>query len=464
MKLNKATSLFLSLACICFMLLSACSSDAGTRSAANGHAPTPTATKAKAASTATTLPADCPAAGTIRSVQLPPDTKTAQPAVFYLAKSGGVQSGIAPLALLRYDLTTGKTSTIFTFPRTAAGYREQVHLSPDKHWLLISHTRSLDDNTSMDSVQLVRTDGTRFITLACSSLMRIDHPAPGSRVGGADWLPDGRQIAITVSHTDQQQNVKSSTIEVLNLATGTSHPVLLPGNYTSYAWLDDHRLIVDQTSYINNTAKDDYSIYDASKKSIQDLPDFTRMISDANDVVISSDRSQFFAASFDKTRSSSNNSVCKGPGDDLIGPSALKSAAISGGPASTIYASKSLAILRIQPVSGGILLMYIGNTAGDMSQNGLWKINTDGTGLTRLTTAHDQQCQRLDYRDWWPQIASNGQSYALTLYRNANNTYNPSIMVGSLTGSAPITIATGADVMRLPGAHFDPFLQLVGMA
>ncbi len=78
--------------------------------------------------------------------------------------------------------------------------------------------------------------------------------------------------------------------------------------------------------------------------------------------------------------------------------------------------------------------MYIENTGGDFSQNGLWKINTDGSGLTRLTTVPGQRCADLEYAVEWPQIISNGQSYALRA--------NESLMVGSLNSGAPTTFET----------------------
>lgn len=128
----------------------------------------------------------------------------------------------------------------------------------------------------------------------------------------------------------------------------------------------------------------------------------------------------------------------------------------------TIYSNQSHAILTMQPVSSQMLLMYIENNTGDQSQNGLWKINTDGTGLTRLTTANDPQCRDLNYREWSPQIVSNGQSYAFVQTDFFSTGELLSIVLGKLSGGTPITIATSAHVS--PKAGFEGFLQLVGMA
>ncbi len=82
--------------------------------------------------------------------------------------------------------------------------------------------------------------------------------------------------------------------------------------------------------------------------------------------------------------------------------------------------------------------MYIENTNKTLSQNGLWKLNTDGTGLTRLTTAPGQECADLEFPSEWPQIISNGQSYALRI----SQVPVTALMVGSLNGGASTTFAT----------------------
>ena len=94
--------------------------------------------------------------------------------------------------------------------------------------------------------------------------------------------------------------------------------------------------------------------------------------------------------------------------------------------------------------------MYIENTGGDFSQNGLWKINTDGSGLTRLTMAPGQRCADREYAVEWPQIISNGQSYAL----RTNETGNESLMVGSLNSGVPRmfeTMSIGEGILNLVG-------------
>jgi hypothetical protein len=72
--------------------------------------------------------------------------------------------------------------------------------------------------------------------------------------------------------------------------------------------------------------------------------------------------------------------------------------------------------------------MYIENTGGNLSQNGLWKINADGSGLTRLTTVVGRQCDGLGYPAAHPQIVSSSQYYALRMTNSTS--LNESLLVG----------------------------------
>ena len=61
----------------------------------------------------------------------------------------------------------------------------------------------------------------------------------------------------------------------------------------------------------------------------------------------------------------------------------------TGGPAKAMYQTSSYVIDALRVASSTTLLFVIDNTGTgriDTSHNGLWKVNTDGTGLARLTS------------------------------------------------------------------------------
>ena len=108
----------------------------------------------------------------------------------------------------------------------------------------------------------------------------------------------------------------------------------------------------------------------------------------------------------------------------------------------TIYSSQAQAIVTIHAVSSPTLLMYIENTNNALDQNGLWKLKTVGSGLTRLTTVPGQKYGDLELPAQWPQIVSNSQSYALRISQDQNQVPATALMVGTLNGGTPTTFAS----------------------
>lgn len=449
MRFNKIPRLFVLLLCFCVVLLSGCgiANSPGASALANGHTATvhPTSSAQSVSST------NCPATGTTRASYLPAETGTGQPAVFYLTEWGGTQSGIHALNLMRYDLKTDKTTTMLNLGN-ATDSPTQVKLSPDKHWLLIVNNSLMNQTSLLTRLQLLRTDGTQMQTLACFL---------GGNVVSASWLPDRRQVAVTRDQYDQQRGVYVNTVDVLDLTSGKMRTVL-SGDYSPSTWLDDHRLIVE-TSIRNTT---NYYLFDTnngSQQKVTNLPHIASLtIPDSpteGHIAVSSDRSLVFISSF--AQRDTHTPGCQGTAAQ--GPGTLKAYMINGGSTHTIYSDQNHAIMIIQPVDAHTLLIYIENNVGDVSQNGLWKLKSDGTGLTRLMSANDPRCRDTGYWAWAPQIAHNDQSYAL-LQTDFNHNENQSIVVGNLSGGTPTTIATSTNVALPRGkADFERFLQLVGM-
>ena len=84
----------------------------------------------------------------------------------------------------------------------------------------------------------------------------------------------------------------------------------------------------------------------------------------------------------------------------------------------------------------------IQNLTGDTSHNGLWKMNLDGTGLTRLTTAGAGQMSSLNGTSQftWSNIPRDANMYAMEI--SSNNDTTEALLIGSLGGTSPSTFAT----------------------
>ncbi len=94
----------------------------------------------------------------------------------------------------------------------------------------------------------------------------------------------------------------------------------------------------------------------------------------------------------------------------------------------------------IRSVTMTTVLLLIENYSGDSNQNGLWKINSDGTGLMRLTTDTQNLQSLCPFTQYaWSNISRDESMYALQEHDQKNNTYN--MYYGSLSGGQPTEFA-----------------------
>jgi hypothetical protein len=118
--------------------------------------------------------------------------------------------------------------------------------------------------------------------------------------------------------------------------------------------------------------------------------------------------------------------------------------AVHGSSLHSIYASHIYAVTQIRVISAKMLLFVLGGRFASGSQNGLWRINMNGTGLTQLTKngklLSDQHTQ-------WSDISRDGHMYAVANYTSIRNSNNgqTTILYGPLQGG-PVTQVDTSDV------------------
>lgn len=357
-----------------------------------------------------------PPCGVTHPLQLPAPSGPTAPAVFYLVGQGGYQTSPSHTSLMRYDLVTGQTTTLVQ--ATSQASLSGVRLSPDKQWLLLQESTGPQQHLVL---QVMRTNGSQLQTVyeSCSS--------NGGFGNTGVWSPDGHRVAFIDPITG---------ISVLDLASGKLQRFLQSTGVTSYTpafWADNQRLLITHLEG-TTTVQTVVELLDTSKGEQQtpgDLKPITSLPSFCGTIAPGDNGSQLF---------SSSCTVAPGncQGDQVQGPSTIGVLPATGGAARTIYSSPSRAVTAIASANPSSLLIYIENTTGDLSQDGLWQIKTDGSGLQRLTTtAHAQPCQYSQQSPYpLTQLSSNGASYAL-LCMDAGE---QKLIVGSLSGGTPKTL------------------------
>lgn len=393
------------------LLLGACG---GTSSP--GKTATPTS-----GTTPTTVPmppteTSCPAAGTARSAVIAPLILGSHPSAVYVFDQGRGSTPY-PIAgfLKRYDSTSKITTVILTLPRN---YIDQAQVSTDGQWVVFS-----TQVAGRSAIQLVRMDGQGLQTLYCA--------AQGEQVGALAWSPDQRFLAF-----EEGQNVS-----LLTVATGAYQrevPSSANRYYVPRTWLDSTHLYLAVFGVGTETPPLNLSLLDISTATVQPVLASPTLCGDFDR---SSDGTRLFT------------SECQFAMPATGGPSRIQAQPATGGTTTTIYNTPSYAITALRVASPTTILFEIHNTGVgsiDTSHNGLWKVNTDGTGLARLTSeAADEDTGFPFTRTPWSVVSRDGGSYAVQMYTYALSTpgtrtplTSSSLLIGSMSGGQPAAFAT----------------------
>jgi hypothetical protein len=361
--------------------------------------------------TPTTVPmpptqTSCPVAETARRAITAPLELGSHANVVYVYNQGP-GSTPHPLAgiLRRYDLTTGSKTDILHVQQASI---ESAQISSDGQWVLF--TTLISDRSAL---QLVRMDGQGLQTLYCS--------APGEQIGAVAWSPEQHFVAF-------QEGRK---VYLLQVATGTLHLAVTSGSQVGYVlrtWLDNTHLYL--SSYgATEMPPLNLSLLDSSTNTVQKVLTSPILCGD-------------FDRSFDSTQLFT--SECQFAMPLKIGPSSILVQPATGGPAKAIYRTPSYAITALRVASSTTLLFVIDNTGVgriDTSHNGLWKVNTDGTGLIRLTSNAADETTLFTYtRSLRSTISSDGGNFAAQV-TNTTSRFS-SLIIGSMNGGKHVAFAS----------------------
>jgi len=336
-------------------------------------------------------------------------TLGSHPTIVYIVNEG-TSSQPTFGTLKRYDVTTGNKVDILKMPGTSIS---EAQISANGQWLLfVAHV------SGQVKLQLVRMDGQFLQTLYCGN------PAE------AQWSATQQLVVFSDSGNVYLLNMSNGALQVeLSFSKGVSiHP---------RTWLDKIRVYV--TIQFPDGPPETLAILDTSKgpnQQYQNLP-----------VAFDASTSTPFCWDFDSSFDASNLFVSQcsasssgGPGADIFqGPSVITVRAPEGSPYSYLYVNQGRAFTTLRAVTKTTLLFTVGNTTGDTSQNGLWKVGTDGSHATHLTSSGEFN---LFTQFPWSNVSRDGTRYALQIITSTSTSTTYTLEFGSLSGGSPVVFAS----------------------
>jgi hypothetical protein len=424
---------------ILLFLLSACSSNATPVTRQTSPTPgipspvhrgfTPTGT------TPTTLAmpptqTTCPPPGTARAIITAPLLSGSHQNIIYTLNQGTYD---APSGgnLMRYDVQIGRKTVLMS---VANAHIYEAQVSADGQWILfVTTTGNMSRQTKL---QALRMDGQGLQTLYC---------APGFSIQQVHWSTDQRFL-VFYNVIDEQ-----GTVYLLDMYSGKLQTELIAPTDTGIilrTWLDATHIYL--TDGPTDTLFFHIYLLDIHKGAHQHLGDLLSVVF-----------RQYgdFDSSYDGSHLLISYGGC--PQGGCSGPSSIVTQTITGGRQQTIYNSLVYDVIAVRAIDQGSLLFIIGNTFTstgqnvDKSHNGLWAINIDGSGLTRLVSISAQQYCFLNYnaQEPWSNVSRDGSMYVLQVngFRNTPQglVETDTLFVGSFHSEQPRILASTNDGSQL---------------
>ena len=388
-----------------------------------------------ATTTTTVIPptnTSCPQPGTSRPAVLSSMAAGSNPALVTIDDQNQVHL---------YDTKKQSQSIIMKLPRinevpqlSLDSQLTMPQLSADGQWLLF-----LAPHARQQELRVVRLDGKGVQTLYC--------PPKSTSIFDPRWSPDQKRVAIS-EYTSHDNTVATAVIKLLDLTTGTVTLAVQPrtekrstenGTFEQTyiprlaKWLDKTHLYVQSQGPIGTESlRKDLYLLDVTKKLPQKLDTLPKLATGDDpffDFANSRDGSQLYVSHC--TGELSLPIVPQGPSRITVQPAL-------GGPASVLLQTQ-MAVISVSVVSPSTILFVVNRgmfpTEHDqkvLAYNGLWKMNKDGSGLTRLMQTGEDHSM-----DVVPDIAHSSNLYAISHYDGKQQT----LSFGAATQNRLTTLA-----------------------
>ena len=323
------------------------------------------------------VPTDCPPTGVARPATMKPLSVGNDQSIIYLINQGS-QSKSPTSILKRYNTVTGSKTEIAKFANTLI---TQAEVSKNGQWLLF-----VAQTSGLFKLQLIRVDGRYLQTIYCGSTAEsIDRPL---------WSSDQKWVMFG----------DNGSIYLLDISSGVLQSELTGscGSYFSpIAWINKTQAYVDHGNTCmcaGCSAVELLDINSGTNLVWQDLK-FIAGTSFTMSLDISPDGKQLFIAGSSSFASNQSES------DITVQPA-------TGGQENTINSSPLPNIDQIRVISPSTLLLVTSDNA-DTSRNGLWKMKTDGSGLTKLIVNNSYMHLNDFTHDSWANASRDDRLYSI---------------------------------------------------
>ncbi len=374
----------------------------------------------------------CPANNTARAAVISSLVSGNNPTIVYIVDESDANGNPTYGTIKLFDTVNGQKTELAKASNTSV---TEAQVSNDGQWVLFSALVA-----KQSELRLVRMDGQGLQTLICA-------PA-GATIKDAQWSIDQRSIIF-----DEFPPSGEPTVYLLNTQTGALQVEITPPvsgtALIARTWLDNNRVLMVGT--IPNSDSPQKNIYilnigsGANQSTTSIAPVFT-----------STQPCWDFDSSYDSQTLFITQCV---PGAST-GSSTIGQQSATGGTLSPILNSPTLAfktVRVIDPASSTLLAIAsnttLGNT-GNQQNDGLYVVNTNGSGSPRLLTstpANSAINLNLFSQYFWSNLSRDTTMYALETSSPNGNSLAYSLSYGHVSGGAPNAFTNFNQPMMIAG-------------
>jgi serine/threonine protein kinase len=367
------------------------------------------------------LTVDCPSPGHARAATMKSIQTNEQQNLVYLENTTGANGQPASATLKSYSASASPSANTFSIASIQNASIGEAQISQDGQWTLF--TLNHDGRSEM---RLVRNDGQQQQTVYCTSGLKIEH---------VQWSFTQTLVLFTAGN-----NGIRPTTYLLDLHQGEISAILTPSganNFLPRFWISNTEVYLTAVSAEDNQTPTGLYLLNVSKKKMQQESDLIKVVSDIN-----------FCDNFDTSYDSRQLYISHCSGNNVHGaPSSIVSRPAGGnGEDQTIFSTTDLAITTIRTIDEKHILLMAQDDDENQDHNGLWLINSDGTGLRRLTTDGENGQALCPFtQNIWSNISRDGNSFAVqyrSLDGNTQRIYQGSLTSGPFQRIAETTSST----------------------
>lgn len=373
--------------CSCLLLLVGIVSCANPLSTTPGPnalvSPTTTPASTQKTSTNTTNTAahlNCPASGQGRAANMPGITLGNQQEIVFYHNAGGSAT------IQEFDVQDRTSSTITSLSGETI---TSAQLSQDGQWVLL-----VAQTNGVWALQLVRVDGKHLQTLYCASAIQNL---------SAQWSPNQQYIIFS------QNGAHETQFLLLNPTSGTlqvEYTDAFGGDLEPITWLDNTHVYIGLVQSNSPSEPENLSMLDISKGENQQQSD-VRLLMGVGDAQVSFDCSLDGKTAYTTTSEGAR-------GGDPLKSGIYAQPALDMDFANPIFVSSTIYITVVRVINTTTLMIVAQDPEKPQSStNGLYTIQTNGSGLKKLTSSLPQSIWPLNAfsQYTWSNFSRNGAYY-----------------------------------------------------